>query len=173
MPRTSRKAIVGAVWAGGFLLLIVPGIVLMIVMKMRIDSHSTSHYGFGLQELMIGLLVLPAPVATPLLGWMALSDIRRSAGRITGFGLAFLDAVCFPTILLNFLLLLGCMLTCHVVHPAAGPIVVGATVALWLVTSIVIDVFVLRRLWRRMRPVTGSRTRTLNSNASLPDSQAP
>ncbi len=89
------------------MLLIVPGIILMIVMKMRSDTQSTWQFGFGVLELIIGLPVLPAPVATPLLGWMALSDIRRSAGRISGFGLAFLNAVCFPTILLNFLLLFG------------------------------------------------------------------
>jgi len=48
----------------------------------------------------LGLLGLSAPFGTTILGIVAISHIRRSAGRIYGMGLALFDAVLFPLILL-------------------------------------------------------------------------
>jgi hypothetical protein len=51
--------------------------------------------------LLIGLPGVLAPFGTTILGLVAISEIRHSRGRLTGLGLAFVDAVLFPLLLMN------------------------------------------------------------------------
>jgi hypothetical protein len=51
--------------------------------------------------------VILAPFGTTILGMIAMSEIRNSNGKLTGFGLAFADAVLFPTLLFEVALCVG------------------------------------------------------------------
>ena len=57
---------------------------------------------------LLGLLALPfmvlgvsAPFGTTILGWIAVAQIRRGAGKLYGLGLAVFDGLLFPLLLLD------------------------------------------------------------------------
>jgi hypothetical protein len=58
--------------------------------------------------LLIGMPTVLAPFLTTILGFMAVTDIRRSNGQLTGLGLALVDAAFFPILLLNVLICGAC-----------------------------------------------------------------
>ncbi len=108
-PRFSRLAIVGAVWAPSFFLM-VPAYFL--------GSFSVPPAGPEplpappLQQQALGMLVMllvvvifasavTAPFGTTILGAVSISQIRHSAGRLYGLGLALFDAMLFPLLLLD------------------------------------------------------------------------
>ena len=97
--RFSVKAIVGACWA--------PMIFMFLLMFYARVSYAPP--GQVRQEpswLLLALMYttvplgIAAPFATTILGWMAVSDIRRSQGRLHGMWLALFDGLFFPLIAL-------------------------------------------------------------------------
>ena len=120
----------------------------------------------GLVVLPIGLLAifLLAPFGVTILGWMAVTRIRRSAGKLQGLGLAVFDGLLFP--LLAFDLIVGpiCLIVIKMLmglsfdttryleiwNPVIGPSLARdwATVATVL-TAMTVDFFVIRAVWRR------------------------
>jgi serine/threonine protein kinase len=102
-PRFSRKAIFAAVWAGLFLLIAVPGVMLNFVAFPSTEPPPPggADVGLILTLLVPALPILLAPIGTTILGCMAIGDIRHSMGRLYGMGLAVADALLFPLLLLN------------------------------------------------------------------------
>ena len=107
-PRFSRKAIIGALMIP-FPMLLMIGSVFFVRNSSAvpmppgsapvINSAQPSILGLGV------LIVTGLPlILTTILGMIAISDIRSSNGRIVGLGLAFFDAIFFPVIFLNGLL---------------------------------------------------------------------
>lgn len=95
-PRISLKAIVGACWAA-----MLP---LGALMFLFVENTPRGDGVYGIAVGLLGLFSVPAltaPVATTLLGWSAVGDIRRSAGKLTGLRLAVFDGLCFPLLLLG------------------------------------------------------------------------
>jgi hypothetical protein len=96
--RYSRKAIIGAFWAGLFVLLAFPA---LFVSGVRVNGPDTAlRAGPPAMLMVVALPILLAPIGTTVLGGMAISDIRRSQGRIGGIGLAVADLLAFPLIIL-------------------------------------------------------------------------
>jgi Protein kinase domain len=90
--RFSRTAIAGACWAPLFIFFFVA------LLPWR---H------FAMARLLILVLLLPcallgitAPFGTTILGWIAIVQIRRSAGKLRGMWLALIDGLVFPVVLL-------------------------------------------------------------------------
>lgn len=100
LPRFSRTAIVGACWAP-FLFLT------FIAMFFSVQQVvSTARYqGPAWWQIALRFTLLPlgltAPFGTTILGWIAVSQIRRSAGRLCGLGLAVFDGLLFPLAMLG------------------------------------------------------------------------
>jgi len=99
------------------------------------------------------LLLLLGFVATTLLGWIAVTQIRHSAGRLYGLGLAVFEGLLFPLLALNFSI--GCfvwvVLTAVVSliarngHGTPGTALV---VLLSLPIAIPLNRSIIRRVWR-------------------------
>jgi serine/threonine protein kinase len=94
-PRFSKAAIIGAIWA-------IPLFLLLIFFFIPKNSDGPSIFG-GILYLMLPFGVL-APFGTTILGAVSLSQIRHSAGRLYGLGLALFDTLLFPLLLPNGLI---------------------------------------------------------------------
>ena len=86
------SAIAGAGWAQ-FLALQGP-------LHLGLNFHGQARLAILVIVLAQALAVLAALVGT-FLGWIAVTQIRRSAGRLYGLGLAVFDGLLFPLLALN------------------------------------------------------------------------
>lgn len=145
-PRFSRKAMIGAC--------LIPFPVLLILASGSASAvghagspdfssvNSSRSVFVSFLALLMGLF--PA-ILTTLLGSIAVSEIRHSAGRITGLGLAFFDAVLFPTLFVNWMavLVLGAVTRPYMLSPMSM-----AILAFFLLTT---NALILYRLWSQAR----------------------
>ncbi len=117
------------------------------------------------------ILGVTGPFVTTILGWVAVSQIRRSAGRIHGLQLALFDGLVFPLMALGAVIALaGVALAKMFVDFYANPSVVGHSgaplvtrMANWLslnnevgvfvgvVAAIVVNVLIVRAVMRTVR----------------------
>ena len=94
-PRLSKTALVGAVWGGPlFAIIILSLCVITLWLTLSLDSL------FPLLSPIL-ILLLATPIGVPILGLVALKQIRRSAGRLYGLGLAVFDLLAFPLLALE------------------------------------------------------------------------
>ena len=112
----------------------------------------------------VGILGLAAPFGTTILGWIAVSQIRRSAGKIYGLGLAVFDGLLFPLFALTGLI--GWFWHWVFVDLIRTPIIIAGrhglsafermlvmnatafTVLATVLTSLVVGFLIIRRVWR-------------------------
>ncbi len=153
--RISTLAIIGAVWSGLFLL-----VVLMLFVQVPVkvvDGHPPSPHWLQLAARFILLpLGLGAPFGTTILGWVAVSQIRRSQGRLYGLGLAVYDGLVYPLLALNGLF--GWLIyvvidgIANALHPGkfAAPRM-ERVVLLAVLVSLVVDVLIVRGVWRTIK----------------------
>ncbi len=95
----------------------------------------------------LALAGLTAPFGTTILGIVAIVQIRRSAGRLYGLGLALFDALIFPLGFVNLLMLaLVGFLASRQGETAVAPVVVA------LATVAALDVGTFWLLCRALRP---------------------
>ncbi|MDY7011389.1 MAG: hypothetical protein SVV80_11665 [Planctomycetota bacterium] len=105
---------------------------------------------FGLILFLPAILILGAPVGTTILGLVAISQIRRSAGRLYGLGLALFDAIVFPLLLLD-VAIFGLWFV------VLQNRVIGRSLALWVilviavVTCLIVDFLLVRCAWRSIK----------------------
>src|SRR6185369_778232 len=98
-PRFSRAAIVGACW--------VPFTFLSFVAVVLASNQGLSGPTAGPEWWQLAILIpaltlgVTGPFGTTILGWVAVAQIRRSAGRIHGLQLALFDGLVFPLMTLN------------------------------------------------------------------------
>ena len=97
-PRCSRTAIVGACWAPLCF-------IAFVLMLCNATAKSGDYHGPAwwqlLMMIVLGGLGITAPFGTTILGWIAVAQIRRSAGKLFGLGLAVFDGLLFPLLLLD------------------------------------------------------------------------
>lgn len=161
MPRFSRKAILGAVWASAFFVAIVPS---LLVASTRI-SYSSSTYDSATGEVLSSsgggasvawyimaytcLVLLPfgatAPFGTTILGVVSLSQIRESRGRLIGVPLALADAWLFPLLLIDGLLLTLSYMGARQISNPVGYASVFLVAGIAIVVS---NVLIVRWSWR-------------------------
>jgi predicted Ser/Thr protein kinase len=135
--RFSRAAIIGACWAP--LAIIGVPFIAMVVLAFQGDQQVP-----GVPELLVLLpFALPgiaAPFGTTILGIVAITHIRQSAGRLYGMGLAIFDALLFPLLALNIAIIAVLKL------PGMG---ISEAVILTLVIGGLLDRFLIRWAWRK------------------------
>lgn len=109
--------------------------------------------------VMVGFLLIivaAAPFVTTILGWIAVTQIHRSAGKLHGLWLAVFDGLFFPLLALDALILgtplaafkLG--LVQWIGIKASKPLLLLASCAT-LAIVVVADVFIIRRVWRAVK----------------------
>jgi hypothetical protein len=117
IPIISRKAIIGACLAAVLVGLGLLGSIPLFLWRMSPNNsfHMLNALRFGtvhgefawLHAYLPWWLLLGIPIATTILGLVAIKDIRYSNGRIIGLSLALADALFFPLLGLNGLVLLS------------------------------------------------------------------
>lgn len=162
-PRFSRTAIVGAGWAPLFFIMSL----LWVTPLMQAESDSRVP-GLTWWQWVLTLTLLPlglaAPFGTTILGWISVTQIGRSAGRLYGLGLALFDGLVFPLLLLDLVLGLLLLRSATALAQAAGvslqnglwPVLVGL-VTLSLCAAA--DVFLARTIWRMVSGTGSAETR--------------
>lgn len=154
-PRFSRAAVVGACWAPFVLALLVA---LYPAARVSVEPGQPVP-GPALRQMVLMfpllLLGLSAPFGTTILGWTAVSQIRHSAGRLYGLGLAVFDGLLFPLLALDGLL----YLFWGWVGDAAGQVMVweldltpsgvrSLILLLTLLTCAGLNLVIVRKVWR-------------------------
>lgn len=188
-PRFSRKAIVGACWAPVCLLLMLSfttfdqsapqiyeasGAAEAAVERIgetsfvEPEEHAgardeDARSGLSWWQLALMVTVLPlglgAPFGTTILGVVSIADIRHSRGRLTGLPLALADALLFPLLALDGLIVGLFWYLCVVGYEIAWPeaasnaraayVSVGLMLLLSLPTCAYLNYRIVRAAWRK------------------------
>ena len=160
--RFSRTAIVAACWAAFSFVAVAK------ILMVRSYPPSTLYASLAWQALSFfnyQVLGLSGFFGATILGWVAVSQIRRSAGKLNGMWLAVFDGLLFPLLALDALILAFSFRGLQVVwqtyfHPTPFSIFfnnvrpwiwrpaffLGAAVAIGL--TALLDIFIIRRVWR-------------------------
>jgi serine/threonine protein kinase len=157
LPRFSRLAIAGAAGAFFFLVMVVW---LILDPELSDNVFSTSNPWkefFYKLALPVGIA---AVLATTFMGWIAVAQIRRSAGRLYGMGLAVFDGLMLPLLGLDaavFLILVFAAKAIAAWRGLDGSMFASLwDMALWaaiLGLSICwIDYLIIRLVWKRVSP---------------------
>ena len=154
-PRFSRTAVAGAIWAGLACIGLVYVSVGVIVFGLR--------WWQGLPTMVFMPVVLTAPMGVTILGWVAVSQIRRACGRLRGHGLAVFDGLLFPLLLLTGLIawfwywvFYGVIRDSIIAEGGELPLIqkllvsnaAAFTVLATSLTSLVAAFFITRNVWR-------------------------
>jgi serine/threonine protein kinase/type II secretory pathway pseudopilin PulG len=152
-PCFSRTAIMGACWVALFLIMIGSwlfdaSISAAVAAPNRADQSAVLIF-VRLLPVLLGLTAIPGAT---ILGWIAVSQIRRSAGKIYGMGLAIFDGLVFPLLALDFLIWYLCIIstmafrngshTLERIPFAAGALIVS------IIISALVDWFIIAIVWR-------------------------
>lgn len=146
-PRFSRKAIAGAVLIP-FGLLFLAGMFLatFTVRAAPQNDAGTVDSAPSWWILLFGVVGgLLAPLLTTVLGMVSIHDIRHSNGRVTGLGLAFLDAALFPSLVADIILIGFLTLIWPDTHPRDE--LFQLYLFICFVTVLVVNGIILRRIW--------------------------
>jgi tetratricopeptide (TPR) repeat protein len=131
----SRAAIVGACWAFAAVLHY-----LMPTLGYRMKSEFV--------PITMSILGLSAPIGTTILGWIAVWQIRRSAGRLHGLRLAVFDGLFFPLLLLVVAVAFALgLLISELEIGSPSRVSVGG---LALLVCSPLCWFIMRRVWRKV-----------------------
>ena len=95
-PHFSRAAIVGA--------LLVPVFIGAVVQLIFVSANFREYNLFALCLLIFGLC---SPLLTTMFGFIGISQVRHSGGRVYGIGLSLADAMFLPALLLLGLVTAG------------------------------------------------------------------
>jgi len=152
-PRFSRTAIVGA--AFGMLSVVLFGFAAILI---QVAARPWRPTGQVLPnqpaELVAGLLILGGVLCAfcfILLGWVAISQIRRSPGKLYGMGLAVFDGLLFPLLALDGVvwffveLILMCIQLWLRLNGGLLLLLVPLTA---IPVAAILDFLIFRRVWR-------------------------
>lgn len=175
-PRFSRQAILGAVWAPFFFIIVLMTLFLSTARlegptattrtegragndNGNVTSSETEKVpvpsGDSLDDRTIWqwfmlVIVLPiglaAPFGTTILGLVAISNIRHSNGRLTGLPLAVADAILFPLLLLDILVGIAVFYLLSTIY---GSVSTGLALLLSLIAGVILDIVIARACWKR------------------------
>ncbi|NLY00923.1 MAG: serine/threonine protein kinase [Rhodopirellula sp.] len=139
VQRLSKTALAGSIWAGPFFLVIVVSLC-VITLWMTLSLSLL----FPLLSPFL-LLLLAAPIGVTILGYVALKQIRRSAGLLYGLELAVFDLLAFPLLALDAVIAgFGIFAARALIGGLGG----AATLFFIVVACVVVDVLVVRWGWR-------------------------
>jgi serine/threonine protein kinase len=148
--RFSRIAIWGAVWTLSGVLSII-----LIGLNAYYYAHVMSNPPTWLLVLLwsITAVYMTAPFGTTVLGWIAVSKIRRSAGKLYGLWLAVLDGLLFPLLALDVVIIgIPFWAWRTLYNPlngfAGAKMLFLLTMLLFVIVAVWLTVWIIRRVWR-------------------------
>ena len=172
--RFSRTAIVGVCWLPLFFL---STLLFFITTSVPVSEY----HGPAWWQNLLRIILLPtgftAPFGMTILGWIAVAQIRRSAGKLYGMWLALFDGLLFPLLALDGLILgfvfVGLKIFVDWVnriynYPFTDHFWTSVWVLLTVIISALVDFVIIRLVWRAVNKVSPS---TLPANP--PTSTAP
>jgi tRNA A-37 threonylcarbamoyl transferase component Bud32 len=168
-PELSSTAIVGVSWIAFF----------VVAACLWIAPHSLTHTPTRWASVLGLFFTVPgalAPFGVTILGWVAVTQIRRSAGKISGMRLAVFDGALFPLLAIDLVIYL---FTSHfqgiwimALRESGANRSSEEDVTWWIftifapVTCGLVDLFIIRWVWRAVnKPVHGSPTLTATAPA--------
>jgi len=171
----SRAAIVGACWIPVTFL----SFVAVALASYQVRSGTAAELPAGPEWWQLAIMVptiilgVAGPFGTTILGWIAVAQIRRSAGRIYGLQLAVLDGLVFPLMTVSAVIAMGGVALAKMFvdfyanpsvinDPRINPPVVTrlanwaslnveVMVFLSVITAIVVNVLIVRAVMRAVR----------------------
>ena len=156
-PHCSRMAIVGTCWV----------LLAFLVVLFWFQKPDQAPAAVGSSQLvpsvLLGLLMrallalgVTAPFGMTVLGWVAVTQIRRSAGKLGGLWLAVLDSLLFPLLVLDALVFFGYVVVVGLLRMtpyspsmdvAAAVLAVGLGL-LSVALMVWLDFLIVRGVWR-------------------------
>jgi serine/threonine protein kinase len=171
-PHFSRTAIVGACLPLIFLLAIT---LIAVVALLPHGGRAVLGGGEILLLLLVGVL---SSIATTILGWVAVAQIRRSAGKLHGLWLAVFDGLFLPLLALDSLIIGLSLVACRfgvtlvgtgytklppiqlegrLAHLRADAMLfLALAVLVAVVISAIVDYWIIRRVWRAVNKGSAS-----------------
>lgn len=164
----SRKAIIGAlIIALPFMMSLLIGLLTYVPMAVQ---HSAQPVGpihrtvpeFGIFFVaLIAPFAIGGPIATTILGFLAIKDIRHSNGRIVGLPLAVFDALLYPLLLLDLMIVVALVslgrLATHLAmfrnfesHGLSQPILL-LSILMGFAMCFLADFFIVRAVWQNAK----------------------
>ncbi len=150
MPsRFSRTAIVGACWF--------PFVIVALFAKfVGWPAKPAPPAWVQILSLLAVLLGFAAPFGTTILGWMAVKQIRRTAGKFHGLCLAVFDELLFPLLALDALIFMVYLAVAYLIRelPYSAAMEVVQTVMMFglgllsIGLMVWLDIYIIRRVWR-------------------------
>ena len=174
VPRFSRTSVIGACWALflpiAFLAVFTPwtGDFRMYGGPAWWQAFCIFLFAHGLplfdpnspawQRFTLLPLGLTAPFGMTILGWLAVTQIRRSAGLIYGLPLALGEAMLLPLLALDAFMLAGQLAFYGFINGNPFHVVINPFLFfLMLLVVLVVDWLIIRRVWRAVnRPLEGA-----------------
>jgi serine/threonine protein kinase len=138
--RFSRTAIGGA-------MALITAVIFILDFAIRHEKYSTLN-SFYVGMLVFGLIGLIGYGTFD--GWIAVSQIRRSKGKLRGMWLAVFDGLLFPLLALDAMIGIIWMGLLRVVFN--DRLLIPFVDLLALATMIVVDYLIIRRVWRAVNP---------------------
>ncbi len=157
-PRFSRTAIVGACWS---IFGILAALFTLVALEEGLPGRTPTRVGlFG--AVVLVPLGLTSIFGTTILGWTAVSQIRGSAGRLYGLGLAVFDGLLFPLLLLDALVFV-------VLHALTADVFRSGFLIMALIVCLVLDWRIAWWVWWKANQPLGGAT---GSGAAIPRHRA-
>jgi predicted Ser/Thr protein kinase len=158
-PRLSRCALWGAIWAPFALCGLAVTVLMFPPREGAFADWIHGHpLGFAVSVGALTLIGVSAILGTSILGGVAVAKIRRSGGKLYGLRLALTDALLFPLLVLDFLVIatvsavvMGLLFAAYPDGPRGNlqfklpgmlTLIIGLPLAVW------IDFLIVRRMWR-------------------------
>ena len=149
--RLSLLALAGALWASLFFLMLVLSSIQLTLAPDAADPLWRTLLNFTLLPL-----GFTAPIATTVLGLLAIGRIQRSGGHLYGLSLALFDALLFPLLLLDILIF---WIGFQIDHLLVGrELLSGATAAILFrqalptIVCVLGDYYLATRAWSAVQP---------------------
>ncbi|MFM2294951.1 MAG: hypothetical protein RLZZ350_1364, partial [Verrucomicrobiota bacterium] len=146
--RCSRTAIVGAVWVALALPLLIKCVAIIGEEHLTLHTLVTTTFPQGWVGFLIGVGIA-TPLSVTILGWLAVSQIRRSAGKLYGMKLAVFEGLFFPLLLLDAALLAALLgLYAAITGTTSHMRINFFLLCLMLLALQGVDWLIIRRVWR-------------------------
>ena len=160
-PRFSRLAIAGACWCPLFFITLV----LLCAPREVVETPNDGlPPGPTWLQLLLRFTLLPlgltAPFGTTILGWVAITHIRRSMGRLYGLGIAVADGLLFPLMALDAGIFL-------LIFDFGRDVLTNILLSCFI--SVIVDYFIIRGAWRTVK--TGPMVERTSSDSIQPDTR--
>jgi serine/threonine protein kinase len=157
--RFSRTAIVGA---GQIVQAVVIAVTALVIYRAN-----------GVANIVVQIVGLGSVLCLLIgcvLGWVAVSQIRRSAGKLHGLWLAVFDGLFFPLLALNFLagwmVLMALLAVANLFHTNGSPSTIGILV-ISLPILIPLNRYIIRRVWRAVNSTSDEPVRSIETKKSI------